>query len=827
MTASAVSSDVLCYGDCSGMITATVINGVTPYTFTLQDVGGNMLYSGNSFIMANLCAGNYTLTVRDAGNCNIIIPVTVNQPAILNPVASAIQPLCHGDCNGTVMVNVNGGTPPFSYEWRTSNGTLLGSNASVNNLCAGNYQVRVSDANGCITSFIPVPLQQPAPLADTIVVTDPYCNNGQGMVDLTITGGTMPYAYLWNNGATTQDLNNIPPGSYDVMVTDANGCMLAAATTVANLPPLTATIEATLYNGYHFKCADGSDGEVVIRVSGGVPPYTYQWDDPNNSTTDSIYGLLPGTYRVTVLDAYRCVYVDSITLNLVPPEFYLDATHTDASCAGASDGSITLIPSGGVPPYIFYWEHDTTLINVPLTAVPAGQYVVYMFDANFCLRVDTINISEPAAITVTADITHVSCYNGSDGSVDLTVSGGISPYTYSWNNGLYNTEDVSGLTAGQYVVAVTDSHDCIYHDTLVILQPTAIQTQISVRPVRCFQGSDGVVNLTVTGGSPPYTYHWNNGSYTTEDLQNVPAGQYDVLITDQNGCTASDIATVSEPPQLTGNRLVTICTGDSFFTGGAYQTIPGIYYDTIVAVNGCDSILHTTLTTVDYFESSLDQIICYGQRYPFGGNFYNTSGTYVDSLLSQGGCDSIVTLTLTVLPDIAATASPESATLLYNDSISVTIFTSNPGSIISYNWSPASGISCANCQSATVVAFEDIRYTVMVIDSFGCIDTVEIPIIVKGGVIYVPNAFTPNGDGNNDIFKVYGNGFKTFRFLIFNRWGEKIFESFDPNHGWDGTYMGKEMNPGVYVYYIDIEFASGKIPPEYYIYKKGSVTLIR
>jgi gliding motility-associated-like protein len=335
------------------------------------------------------------------------------------------------------------------------------------------------------------------------------------------------------------------------------------------------------------------------------------------------------------------------------------------------------------------------------------------------------------------------------------------------------------------------------------------------------------VNLTVTGGSPPYTYHWNNGSYTTEDLQNVPAGQYDVLITDQNGCTASDIATVSEPPQLTGNRLVTICTGDSFFTGGAYQTIPGIYYDTIVAVNGCDSILHTTLTTVDYFESSLDQIICYGQRYPFGGNFYNTSGTYVDSLLSQGGCDSIVTLTLTVLPDIAATASPESATLLYNDSISVTIFTSNPGSIISYNWSPASGISCANCQSATVVAFEDIRYTVMVIDSFGCIDTVEIPIIVKGGVIYVPNAFTPNGDGNNDIFKVYGNGFKTFRFLIFNRWGEKIFESFDPNHGWDGTYMGKEMNPGVYVYYIDIEFASGKIPPEYYIYKKGSVTLIR
>lgn len=828
MIASASSTDVLCHGNCSGMITATVINGIMPYTFILHDTGGNQVFSGNSSVIANLCAGNYTLTVVDASQCNSVLPVIINQPGPLQATPITIQPLCYGNCNGTVSVSVNGGTPLYTYEWRTSNGTSLGSNVSVTNVCAGNYVVRITDANGCMTPFVPVPLSQPAPLTDSMAIIDPYCNNGQGVIDLIIQGGTAPYTYLWNTGATSQDLNNVLPGNYSVTITDANGCTRTNMATVANLPPLTATIEATLYNGYHFKCAGGSDGEVVVRVSGGVPPYTFQWNDPNNSTTDSIYGLTAGTYTVTVLDAYRCVFIDSITLDLMPPEFFLDLTHTDVTCHGGNDGSVSLFPSGGVPPYIFYWHHDTTSINIPLTAVPVGQYIVYMFDANFCLKVDSVQINEPPALQVNYTTTPVSCYQASDGAIDITPSGGIPPYIFSWNDGLYHTEDISGLSAGSYVIIISDSNQCTYIDTISVAAPNPLQTSISVTPVTCFRGNNGHIHLTVTGGTPPYYFNWNNGTYRTEDLQDVPAGNYVVVVSDNNGCTTTDTTSIAEPTLITGNRQVMICMGDSFFTGGNYQTLPGTYLDTLIASNGCDSILTTHLITVDYFETVLKDTICHGQHVLFGSRLYTTSGIYSDSMLSAGGCDSIVTLMLTVLPDIGAYALPESATLLYQDSITVSILTTNSSSqIISYTWSPATGISCNDCSTATIIASEDIRYTVLVVDSFGCTDTVQIPILVKGGVIYVPNAFSPNGDGTNDIFKVYGSGFKTFLLRIFNRWGEKIFETTNPDEGWDGTYMGKEMNPGVYVYYIDIEFASGKVPPQYYMYRKGSVTLIR
>ncbi len=933
MSSTATATSVLCNGDCNGMVTVVTNGGITPYSYVVRDAGGSTVYSGTSSIIANLCAGSYNVIVTDARSCSITISVSITQPAALNPVTSTVLPLCFGGCNGSVSVAVNGGTPPYVYEWRYSNGPVLpgGTAPSVGSLCAGNYVLSVTDANNCATPYIPFVLSQPTALSDTMEIIDPYCTDGQGSINLTVTGGTGAYTYSWNNGAyTTQDISGLASGTYTVVIRDANNCSLTDAATFTQLPPLSANLFAYLYNGYHFKCAGSDQGEVVIRVSGGLPPYSYIWNDSLNSTTDSIYGLTAGTYTVTVTDSHGCVFVDSIPLDLIPPPFFVNEVHQNISCPGANDGSISITPTGGVTPYIYYWQHDTTQFNIPLTGIDSGTYIANVYDGNYCLIIDTIRITEPLAMTATHTFINVSCNGGNNGSVDLTPSGGMLPYTYSWNGGLYVTEDISGLTAGQYIVDIIDSNGCIKADTILITQPAAISTNITATNVTCFLGTDGSHVLNVSNGTSPYTYSWNNGLYVTKDLQGIAAGHYVVQVTDSNNCSVADSADITQPALLTGTRQVNVCANESFLTGGAFQTQAGTYYDTISAVNGCDSLLATNLlfdplisasrqvsicsgdsvyaggafqkqpgiyidtviavagcdtilaTTLSFilpvtgarsvsicdgdsffvqgafqkaagiyydtlnastgcdsllatnlalvnqFTSQFAQTLCHGERYLFNGIYYNTSGTYSSTFISSGGCDSVVTLTLNVLSDIGIYAAPDKAKLLVGESITVNIYNTSSADILSYTWSPTVGITCVDsiCESAVVGPEVDTRYTVVAVDENGCRDTVVIPILVNGPVIFIPNVFTPNGDNANNYFEIFGNK-EAIRFLevkVFNRWGEKVYESNDINFKWDGTYKNQSLNPAVFVYTLKVVFANSEQPEKLY---KGSVTLMK
>ncbi len=1054
MTASATATDVRCNGDCSGIITAAVQWGIQPYTFTVKDLSNVTVATSNSPVIANLCAGSYNLLVSDSAGCTLTLPVTINQPAPLNLNPTANSPLCYGNCNGSVAVLVTGGTAPYTYDWRNSNGVLIGTVPSISSLCADNYAVKVVDTNGCVFPYIPVVLTQPAPLDDSMQIIDPYCTAGLGSINLSPYGGTAPYSFNWSNNATTEDISNLSSGTYAVTITDVNNCITYDTAVFVQLPLLTESIHATLYHGYHFKCSDNTDGEVIVDVAGGLPPYTYLWNDSAASTVDSIYGLPPGTYTVTVTDAQGCVRVDSIPLNLVPPPFSLTNLHNDVLCNGDSSGAISLVPQGGVPPYVYYWLHDTSLVNTPLTNIGPGQYIAICFDSIFCLRSDTIDITEPPLLTVSHSITNVTCNGGNDGAVDitpaggitpygfnwnngqfttedisgvtagtyivnildsnnclladtalitepaaiqtslavtgivcngdsngaidltvnggqgnlsydwnngqfntqdlqnipagiysvtvtdaancsatnsatlndppvftlsethqdilcagansgsitittgggvlphtyywqhdttiintglngvaggtyiviardsngcqlsdtitlaepaaiqiskvvtdincfgagngtvnLTVNGGVQPYTFNWNNNQFVTEDISGLSAGQYIVVVTDSNNCIKRDTSTIKEPLALATNIDPQNISCFGGNDGSLDLTVTGGTIPYGYNWNNGQFNTQDLQNVPAGTYSVLVSDSNNCTATDAATLSQPNLISGSRPVSICAGDSFFTQGAYQTTAGAYVDTLTAPNGCDSVLTTNLSFVNGFSSQFQETVCYGYGFWFNGTYYMLPGSYTDTLKAKGGCDSVVTLNLNVLQDINAYADPDHANILLGDTVGINIYTGGPSQIVSYTWLPPSGLDCNNCATVVASPAGDIRYRVIVVDTNGCSDTVIVPISVHGPVLYIPNVFTPNGDGNNDFFEIFGD-LNALRFLevkVFDRWGEKVFESNDLHFKWDGTFKGKAMMPAVFVYIVKATFADGK-PQQLY---KGSVTLMK
>ncbi len=1061
-TATATGNSVLCNGDCSGIVTTIGAGGTTPYNYTVQNSGGSVVYTGNSFITANLCAGNYTVIATDAANCPITIPVSVGQPVAINPITSATAPACFGNCNGTVLVNVTGGTAPYSYEWRNGQGVLVGNGSSVPNLCAGVYSVQVKDSNSCTTPFIPATLNQPAALNDSLHVIDPYCDGGQGSIDLTPFGGTPPYTFSWNSGAyTTEDISGLSSGTFNVQITDANNCVKNDAVTFTMLPLLTVNVIPHSYNGYNFKCFNGVDGEVVVRVNGGQPPYTYQWDDSLRSTVDSIYGLSPGVYHVTVTDANGCVRVDSANMTLVPPPYSLSEVHQNSLCAGSNSGSINVTPVGGVPPYLAYWEHDNNLNSTQISNLSTGRYVVYVFDSVFCLRIDTININEPPPLTAShtmvpalcpginngsvdltvtggtvpysfswnngayttedisglangtyialitdsnnctisdtallpvipplvttltphsyngyqfkcfngndgaikltatggtppytylwddsgasttdsidglapglyhvtvtdangcvktdsanlnlvpppyslsntyqnslcadnntgtitiipaggvppytttwqhdntlnntqisnldtgtyivfvtdsvfcqlSDTVHISqppaitlsfapvnvtCAGGADGSVDLTAAGGVNPIQFSWNAGTYTTEDIAVLTAGNYTVVVTDSNSCSVSGTVTVSEPPAIIATTTTSNVTCFNGADGAIDLTLTNAIAPVIYNWNTGQFATEDLQNLPAGTYAVLATDNNSCTATATATITEPPFITGSRQVSICATDSLFAGGAYQNTAGVYQDTLTTAAGCDSLLTTTLSLINTTVTQFNQTLCYGQAYFYNGNYYPASGIYTDTLTATTGCDSVVSFTLNILPDIDLVASPSSAKLPIGDSITVNILSNAAAGNITYTWFPTNGLSCTDCSMSIVSPEGDTRYQITGTDAYGCHDTTFVSILLNPPVLFIPNVFTPNGDGANDFFEVFGN-LPSLRYMevkVFDRWGEKVFESNDHNFKWDGTFKGKPMQPAVFVYVINAAFVNES---ESRIWK-GSVTLMR
>lgn len=843
------ATSLSCNGDCNAQILATGQIGTLPYTFQ-WDNGGTPI-GGNSPILANLCVGTYNVTITDAGNCAITLPpVVIAQPTAVTATTSSLPALCFGDCNGSASVIAGGGTPGYAYQWADSLiAPMTGqTNASISNLCAGLHHVQVTDANNCKSPWTTVVVNQPPQLSDTLIVTQPHCGNGGlGSIDVTVSGGVGNYVYTWTTGATTEDINGITAtGTYCVTITDGNACSISDCGTTVQPPALNSAISAPTRNGFHIDCYGDSTGIIYLSVTGGLPPYSYQWNDPYGTNNDTVTRLPAGNYNVTVTDATGCTITNSIAL-IQPPQLTLSHTQTDNACPGDSSGSISISVSGGVPvsptiPYAIHWEYltDTSIhitdTSATLTGLIAGQYYVFAFDTMACLIRDTIEIFEPLLIQSSFSVINGSCSGSGNGSIDLTVSGGTSPYSYrwTWSTGTSTNEDLSGLAPDTYIVEITDNNSCTDTDTAVVVQPTPLATSISSVAVTCFGGTDGSIDLGVTGGSPAYSYAWNLVADTTEDLNGIARGNYVVTVTDQGGCTITASVAVNEQAPLFGTGAVSICNGDSILIGGLFRNTNGIYPDTIPSAAGCDSFLQVTLALVDSFRVDIAPSICFGSVFTINGNSYSTSGTFREVLPSSGGCDSIVVTTLTVLSDIGLHTNPQDSTIvILGESIGIDALVNSGVTVQSFSWNPVTGLNCADCASVVATPDGPVCFTVsaeVVHDSLFCYDTSGVCILIDsiGQVaIYIPNAFTPNNDGQNDIFTVYGRGFERYRLQVFNRWGEKMFESNDQNVGWDGTYRGKKMNPGVYVYYVDINFIDGIVPKEYLEYRKGSVTLLR
>ncbi len=543
VTANITASDnVSCNGVCDGSATVTPGGGTPSYTYLWCDGQTNSTATG-------LCAGICGVTVTDANFCTATTSVTITEPPLLTAsITASNDVLCNGDCNGDATVAGSGGTGvgTYTYLWDDASSQTT---TTANNLCSGTSNVTVTDANGC-TATSPVTITEPPLLsANASVVEDANCGNADGSATVTASGGTGTYTYQWNDATnqTTQTAVNLLPQTYTVTVTDANGCTVTDNVTVNDLPAGTASISAFS----NVTCFGSCDGSATASIGGGTPLYSYLWDDASSQTTATASNLCPNTYTITITDAYGCKSITNITIT--EPDTLSNIFDVEnVNCYGACDGELTANPGGGDGNYTYYWVVGIPTANPTLSDLCAGTYTLTITDGNGCIYVDSVNITEPAPIILTADITEANC-GQMDGAIDLTVTGGVAPFNFIWNPPFGTNEDLVFIAAGTYYVTVTDDKNCTATASFIVNNisgPTAIISDSS--NVSCNGVCDGYATVIASDGLAPYTYQWdaNAGNQITQTATNLCAGTYSVTVSDANSCNASVNVTISEPDLL-------------------------------------------------------------------------------------------------------------------------------------------------------------------------------------------------------------------------------------------------------------------------------------
>jgi gliding motility-associated-like protein len=692
-------TNVTCTGNGSATVSAS--GGTAPYTYSW-----NTTPAQTSATATNLAAGNYTVTVTDANGCTATASVTITQAASLNAsISSQTNVSCFGNTNGSATVSVSGGTAPYSYSWNTS---PVQTSATASNLAPGNYVVTVTDANGC-TGTASVTITTPPALSAMIhAQTNVSCFGGStGSATVMGMGGTAPYTYVWytSPNQTGPTATNLPAGTYAVIVTDANGCFVSIAVCITEPA---AGLAATISSQTNVSCFGNTNGSATVSVSGGTAPYTYLWNTSPAQTSATANNLPAGTYVVTVTDSAGCTATASVTISQPANTMALTiSAQSNVSCFGNTNGSATVSVSGGTAPYTYSWNTSPVQTSATVNNLAAGTYVVTVTDANGCSASANVNITQPAssiAVSVSAQ-TNVSCFGNTNGSATVTVSGGAAPYTYSWNTSPVQTgATVNNLSAGMYVVTVTDANGCTGTASVTITQPAStISASISAQQnVACFNGTHGSATVSVSGGTAPYTYSWNTTPVqTSATATNLPAGNYVVTITDANGCSTTASVTITQPAALL-TAMVSAQTNVSCFGGNTGSA-------TAMAMGGTAPYYYSWNSTPAQFTATATNLV---------------AGNYTVTIADANGCTATATISITE-PAVALAASisaQANASCNANDG-SATVTASGGIAPYTYSWNtqPAQ-------LTATATNLAAGTYTVFVMDANNCSASATVTI---------------------------------------------------------------------------------------------------
>ena len=868
----AIASAIATCGGSNGSIVLNASGGSGGYVYSIDS--GATTQPGSSFNQVS--SGNYQLWVADANGCSSQQPLTiVNAPSPVLSIASVTDAACFGQSSGSALVSSVGGTSPLNYS--IDGGVTLQASAQFNTLSQGNYSAIVVDANGC-TDSVAFQVNEPSQLVAVTSAIPVACFGlANGSAWITTGGGSAPYQFSWNHTTVSSDsVSNLLAGNYSVVVTDGHGCMLLDSVVVTQ--PLAIAVQV---QSQDVSCFGGNNGSAIVVVNGGVMPYTYVWSHAG-AGTQTAFGLTPSTYNVLITDFNGCTFNQPLTI-AEPPQIVITPVADHVKCFGGNDGSIAVSPSGGTGTFTYQWSVAQT--GSTATGLIAGNYTVTATDANGCTTVANSVISQPALLVIADTITHILCHGLANGSINVQVTGGAHPYIYTWSSGLPSTATVNNLPQGIYTVTVTDQHNCIKTKQATIQQPTVINLNVSPDPTICI-GQQASLTATATGGTSPYTFKWNTG-YVGSTLTVSPAATspYDVYITDHNGCnTPRKYANVNVFPALSAvmSDDDTLCKGESTLlnanvsggNGGPYSlvwtnvtstnpsvtvtpdstttyliavtdgcTVQPAFAQATVIVNHLPELIFAPLTLngcmpllVNFSNQTINGAT-YSWQFGDGENdttavpvhMFNAPGVYDVTLTAYSveGCTS----TLVLNDAVEVYALPEAIFEINRTETNILDprfeFADLCINTAQWNWDFGDGRGVSN-QINPFYAYADTgvyRITLIATSNENCMDTTYGEVHVGGAyTLYIPNAFTPNNDGRNDKFYCSGTGYTELKMVIYDRWGNLIFQQTSANPAWDGFNMlnSTECQQGTYVYKV-----SAKNIFEDDVYYKGTVTLVR
>ena len=819
-------SNPTCSDNTDGSVTLQRNGGIGPFEIAWSTGAMNVT------MLNNLPADTYTVSVTDANGClkESTQQLFTPQPLIIMDTIIQNVTCTGGPSDGGITVFPSGGpTNAYTYLWDNGNMT-----SSIDNLPSGTYCVDVTSGT-CTSNFcfeVSDPLPPTITGVDSSSISCPGANDGALTVLFVPGFGQITDADIqWSNGESGPTISDLGPGDYTVTITASDGCT-ATETFRLGSGGFSVTLNVSTPT-----CSYTPNGLISVTISPPPGPgdnYTFQWS--NGGTGSFISDLTCGeTFSVTVSDGSSCPgFVESVALDC-PPDILITFDPNSIQpvrCFGLEqplcDGQASVIASSGTTnsgDYTFQWNNSPDAQNGgsqhTATQLCQGWNTVTVADLD-CFTMDSVFIPAPEELMLNLDSNQIerpSCFGDSDGSIRVAAQGGTSPYTYAWSTGVPG-QSITDLPRGDYTVTITDLVDCIHTVTIPLDEPELLVASIdpnNTNDALCNNTEDGQIAIIWTGGNQgPLQFDWSPEVSSGQLATGLAPGLYSVTITDPEGCTAETSHVVGNPPPINfelepvdepncfGETTIIRVASASGGSGGPFK----------FSVGGATRDINEPVRVL--------------------------AGPVTVTVFDDSQCSADTNIIVNQPPQIIVDLGPELQEIELGSSYTINAsITPRNVALEALVWTPSTELICrdsingngALCDEVEVAPLATTTYTLTAIDQNGCEGTNSITIDVdKNRNVYIPNVFSPNGDGVNDFFQVFGGvGVLQVNYMrVFDRWGALMHEAtdFQPTDGdltsaWNGTYQGRQMNPGVYVYLIEVEFIDNTV-----LLYRGDLTLL-
>lgn len=741
---------------------------------TVISVGNAQSYTWSGGIALNsntqvfTMPGDYYVTATGFNGC--ITTETINiednhtRPQVT--IDNGLGEITTLDCNNDtipITVIVTGSDGPYEYLWSNNYDGEAGDHGDLT--AAGQYIVTVTAANTCwATADITLRQDFVAPVVNVTSTPGNELNCNVRSINLFATEGYG--SYLWSNGATTSTTTVRTEDVYSVVVTGDNGCTGSNSIQIHQVPEFAPQVMSDT-----ILCYGGSTMASVV-ATGGTPPYEYAWSDGQSGIT--AYNLVAGVaYSVSVSDMGGCSAVLPFAV-VQRPELNPIINVRDINC-GISQGALTAVVTGGTLPYQSYvWSNGE--VGTTIENLSAGTYRLTVFDANGCTADAEAHVSMLGLLSVSASVTQsITCFGYNDGSVSAVCQNAAQPPVYSWNTGLSSPE-LYNLFAGVYTVSVTDAWGCTGQAAVNLVSPPEMDIQVYSESPTCYNSKDGSIIVSAFGGMAPYDYFWNN-STSENEISGVGTGTYSVSIIDAAGCSVAKTITLEAPPAINVETTVSEikCNGEK--TGRIEVSAEGGVLPYRYMIEGL--IDQTSMSVFNNLNA----------------------GYYVLHVIDNNNCDVREPVLVPQPDELQVSVSVEDP--FCRNSRTGKINVGVVGGVEPYLYS-------LNNSTSDVSYLQNIPsgdYTVTVIDGNNCRSSEMLVTLTDVDVacLRIPNVFTPNDDGVNDIWEIVNiEMFPAAEVNVFNRWGQLLFTSKGYTEPWDGRYRGHFVPAGTYLYVIDL-----------------------